>query len=62
MNCEPPPKKKRSPRILTFEPLKNTLSDFNTKKQWDRIVKNVLNNPEFYACVTSLNRKTFSIK
>jgi len=39
-----------------------TLTEFNTKKQWDRIVKNILNNPEFYACVTSLNRKTFSIK
>ena len=39
-----------------------TLTEFNTKKQWDRIVKNVLNNPEFYACITSLNRKTFSIK
>ena len=39
-----------------------TLSEFNTKKQWDRIVKNVRQNPEFYACVTSVNRKTFSIK
>ena len=39
-----------------------TLSEFNTKKQWDRIVKNILQNPEFYACATSLNRKTFSIK
>ena len=29
-NCESPPKKNLSPRILTFEPLKNTLSDFNT--------------------------------
>jgi|TARA_B100001996_G_scaffold340248_1_gene293687 8-oxo-dGTP pyrophosphatase MutT (NUDIX family) len=44
--------------FMNFE----TLSEFNTKKQWDRIVKNVLNNPEFYTCVTSLNRKTFSIK
>ena len=44
--------------FMNFE----TLSEFNTKKQWDRIVKNVLNNPEFYACVTSVNRKTFSIK
>jgi len=43
---------------MSFE----TLTEFNTKKQWDRIVKNILNNPEFYACVTSLNRKTFSIK
>ena len=44
--------------FMNFE----TLTQFNTKKQWDRIVKNVLNNPEFYACITSLNRKTFSIK
>ena len=44
--------------FMNFE----TLSEFNTKKQWDRIVKNVLNNPEFYTCVTSVNRKTFSIK
>ena len=44
--------------FMNFE----TLTEFNTKKQWDRIVKNVLNNPEFYACVTSTNRKTFTIK
>ena len=44
--------------FMNFE----TLSEFSTKKQWDRIVKNILNNPEFYACVTSLDRKTFSIK
>ena len=44
--------------FMNFE----TLTEFNTKKQLDRIVKNVLNNPEFYACITSLNRKTFSIK
>src|SRR6056300_62783 len=44
--------------FMNFE----TLTEFNTKKQWDRIVKNVLINPEFYACITSLNRKTFSIK
>ena len=44
--------------FMNFE----TLTEFNKKKQWDRIVKNVLNNPEFYACVTSIHRKTFSIK
>ena len=44
--------------FMNFE----TLTDFNKKKQWDRIVKNVLNNPEFYSCVTSIHRKTFSIK
>ena len=44
--------------FMNFE----TLTDFNKKKQWDRIVKNVLNNPEFYSCVTSIHRKTFAIK
>tara|TARA_B100001750_G_scaffold33402_1_gene23312 strand:- start:988 stop:1518 length:531 start_codon:yes stop_codon:yes gene_type:complete len=44
--------------FMNFE----TLTEFNKKKQWDRIVKNVLNNPEFYSCVTSIHRKTFSIK
>lgn len=40
----------------------DTLQEFRVKKQWDRITQNVIENPEFYACVTSLNRKTFSIK
>ena len=44
--------------FMNFE----TLTEFNKKKQWDRIVKNVLNNPEFYSCVTSIHRKNFCIK
>ena len=40
----------------------DTLHELNVRRCWDRIVKNVVNNPEFYACVTSLNRKNFSIK
>lgn len=40
----------------------DTLSEFNRRNRWDRIVHNVVKNPEFYACVTSLNRKTFAIK
>ena len=40
----------------------DTLEEFNQRRRWERIVTNVLENPEFYACVTSLNRKTFSIK
>jgi ADP-ribose pyrophosphatase YjhB (NUDIX family) len=40
----------------------DTLEEFNTRKRWDLIIKNVIQNPEFYSCVTSLNRKTFSIK
>ena len=39
-----------------------TLPEFRNRKMWERIQKNVLNNPEFYECVTSLDRKTFSIK
>jgi 8-oxo-dGTP pyrophosphatase MutT (NUDIX family) len=40
----------------------DTLEEFNSRKRWKLIVDNVLRNPEFYSCVTSLNRKTFSIK
>jgi nitrogenase subunit NifH len=44
--------------FMAFE----TLQEFRSKKQWDRITKNILENPEFYACVTSLDRKSFAIK
>ena len=40
----------------------DTLEDFNSRRQWKLIIDNVLKNPKFYSCVTSLNRKTFSIK
>jgi len=40
----------------------DTLEEFNGRKCWDLIVDNVLKNPEFYVCITSQNRKTFSIK
>ncbi|MDB4676468.1 hypothetical protein OAH93_02375, partial [Flavobacteriales bacterium] len=40
----------------------DTLQEFRLKKQWDRITKNILENPDFYSCVTSLNRKSFAIK
>lgn len=40
----------------------DTLAEFNAKTRWDVIVKHVLMNPEFYSCVSSLNRKTFAIK
>jgi hypothetical protein len=40
----------------------DTLEEFNTRKRWKLIVDNVLKNPEFYSCITSLNRKNFSIK
>lgn len=40
----------------------DTMSEFNARTQWERITNNVVSNPEFYACVTSLNRKTFTLK
>jgi ADP-ribose pyrophosphatase YjhB (NUDIX family) len=40
----------------------DTLPEFNSRRRWERIIHNVIENPEFYACMTSLNRKTFSIK
>lgn len=40
----------------------DTLEEFNVRKRWNRIVDNVIKNPEFYACVSSMNRKTFCIK
>jgi 8-oxo-dGTP pyrophosphatase MutT (NUDIX family) len=40
----------------------DTLSEFNVKKNWDLIEQNVIKNPEFYSCMTSLHRKKFSIK
>tara|TARA_B100001564_G_scaffold360024_1_gene384845 strand:+ start:26857 stop:27378 length:522 start_codon:yes stop_codon:yes gene_type:complete len=44
--------------LMSFD----TLAEFNSRRRWDRIVHNVLENPEFYSCVTSVNRKTFSIR
>jgi len=40
----------------------DTLEEFNSRKQWKLIVENIIKNPQFYSCITSLNRKTFSIK
>jgi len=40
----------------------DTIEEFNTRKRWKLIVDNIIRNPEFYSCVTYLNRKTFSIK
>jgi len=40
----------------------DTLEEFNTRKRWSLIIDNVIKNPEFYTCMSSLNRKTFSIK
>ena len=40
----------------------DTLDEFNSRKRWKLIIDNVIKNPKFYACISSLNRKTFSIK
>lgn len=40
----------------------DTLEEFNKRKRWKLIIDNVIKNPEFYSCITSLNRKKFSIK
>lgn len=40
----------------------DTLEEFNSRKRWKLIIDNVLKNPQFYACISSHNRKTFSIK
>ena len=40
----------------------DTLEEFGARKQWKRILDYVLKNPEFYTCISSQNRKTFSIK
>tara|TARA_Y100000389_G_C17471014_1_gene530857 strand:+ start:1639 stop:2160 length:522 start_codon:yes stop_codon:yes gene_type:complete len=44
--------------LMSFD----TLAEFNSRRRWDRIVHNVLENPKFYSCMTSANRKTFSIR
>jgi len=40
----------------------DTLEEFNGRKRWKLIIDNIIKNPEFYSCISSLNRKTFSIK
>ena len=66
-------KQKTSLKKLMNQPIKkthdendymsyDTLEEFNSRKRWKLIVDNVLKNTQFYACITSLNRKTFSIK
>ena len=40
----------------------DTLDIFNRKNRWDLIVNKVINNPDFYAALNSLNRKSFNIR
>ena len=40
----------------------DTLDTFNRKNRWDLIVINVINNPDFYSTLNSLNRHPFNIR
>ena len=40
----------------------DTLDIFNRKNRWDLIVNKVINNPDFYSALNSLNRKTFYMR
>ena len=40
----------------------DTLDIFNRKNRWDLIVNKVINNPDFYSALNSLNRKSFNIR
>jgi hypothetical protein len=40
----------------------DTLEAFNKKKRWDLIVTHVINNPDFYTALNSLNKKTFNVR
>ena len=44
--------------IMSFD----TLDEFACKKRWERIVENVINNPEFYSALNTLNKKSFNYK
>ena len=41
--------------MINFE----TLDEFNRKPRWSLIVDNIINNPDFYVCLTSSNRIFF---
>jgi len=40
----------------------DTLEEYNKRKRWDLIIDNVIKNPKFYSCVSSLSKKKFAIK
>ena len=40
----------------------DTLDSFNRKNRWDLIVKHVIENPDFYESINSLNRKSFNVR
>ena len=40
----------------------DTLESFGRKHRWPMIVNKVVNNPDFYAALNSLNKKSFNIR
>ena len=40
----------------------DTLETFNRKNRWDLIVNKVIDNPDFYSALNSLNRHSFNIR
>lgn len=40
----------------------DTLETFSKKHRWDLIVKKVIDNPDFYDALNSLNKKSFNIR
>jgi hypothetical protein len=40
----------------------DTLESFNRKNRWDLIVDKVINNPDFYSALNSLNKTSFNIR
>lgn len=40
----------------------DTLESFSYKRRWDMIVDKVVNNPDFYEALNSLNKKPFNIR
>jgi hypothetical protein len=40
----------------------DTLETFARKRRWPMIIRHVINNPDFYAALNSLNKKPFNIR
>jgi UDP-galactopyranose mutase len=40
----------------------DTLESFSKKHRWPMIVEKIINNPDFYVALNTLNKKTFNIR
>ena len=40
----------------------DTLGEFNKKARWNLIVKNIIDNPEFYNLLGSSNMQNFNVR